>query len=74
MSSSEPPYDPYIPSGSNGATAATAATSSNQQNGNQRTAALQAVSNHASQHATHTPSSDCFGFYSFTSKLTTPSA
>ncbi|KAJ5612244.1 hypothetical protein N7510_005438 [Penicillium lagena] len=39
MSSSEPPYDPYIPSGSNGAAGA---TSTNQQNGNQRTAALQA--------------------------------
>lgn len=38
MAASEQPYDPYIPSGSAGAPAATG------QNGNQRTAALQAVS------------------------------
>lgn len=38
--SSEAPYDPYIPAGSSGA----AAGASAQQNGNQRTAALQAVS------------------------------
>jgi hypothetical protein len=38
MAQNEQPYDPYIPSGSNGAQA------SNGQNGNQRTAALQAVS------------------------------
>lgn len=37
MAASEQPYDPYIPSGSAGAPAAG-------QNGNQRTAALQAVS------------------------------
>ncbi|KAJ9488582.1 hypothetical protein VN97_g4721 [Penicillium thymicola] len=36
MAASEQPYDPYIPSGSAGAPAATG------QNGNQRTAALQA--------------------------------
>ncbi|KAJ5445631.1 Synaptobrevin [Penicillium cf. griseofulvum] len=36
MAATEQPYDPYIPSGSAGATAATG------QNGNQRTAALQA--------------------------------
>ncbi|KAJ5787599.1 Synaptobrevin [Penicillium paradoxum] len=35
MAANEQPYDPYIPSGSNGAAA-------NGQNGNQRTAALQA--------------------------------
>lgn len=38
--SSEAPYDPYIPAGSSGA----AGGASAQQNGNQRTAALQAVS------------------------------
>lgn len=38
MAQNEAPYDPYIPSGSNGAQAG------NGQNGNQRTAALQAVS------------------------------
>jgi hypothetical protein len=37
MAATEQPYDPYIPSGSNGAPAGG-------QNGNQRTAALQAVS------------------------------
>lgn len=37
MAAAEQPYDPYIPSGSNGA-------AGNGQNGNQRTAALQAVS------------------------------
>lgn len=37
MVQNEAPYDPYIPSGSNGA-------QGNGQNGNQRTAALQAVS------------------------------
>ncbi|KAJ5698982.1 Synaptobrevin [Penicillium macrosclerotiorum] len=36
--SSEQPYDPYIPAANNGA----AASASTQQNGNQRTAALQA--------------------------------
>jgi hypothetical protein len=36
--SNEAPYDPYIPAGANGATGA-----SSSQNGNQRTAALQAV-------------------------------
>lgn len=38
--SGEAPYDPYIPAGSSGAPGAASA----QQNGNQRTAALQAVS------------------------------
>lgn len=38
--SSEAPYDPYIPAGGSGA----AGGASAQQNGNQRTAALQAVS------------------------------
>jgi hypothetical protein len=38
--SSEAPYDPYIPAGGSGATGGASA----QQNGNQRTAALQAVS------------------------------
>ncbi|CEJ59642.1 Putative Synaptobrevin [Penicillium brasilianum] len=38
MMSSEAPYDPYIPAGSSGA----AGGASAQQNGNQRTAALQA--------------------------------
>lgn len=38
--SSEAPYDPYIPAGGSGATGG----ASTQQNGNQRTAALQAVS------------------------------
>lgn len=37
---SEQPYDPYIPAGGQGATATAGAS----QNGNQRTAALQAVS------------------------------
>lgn len=37
----EQPYDPYIPAGGAGAGAGGA---SNQQNGNQRTAVLQAVS------------------------------
>jgi vesicle-associated membrane protein 4 len=36
--SNEAPYDPYIPAAGNGATPA-----SSSQNGNQRTAALQAV-------------------------------
>lgn len=39
--SSEAPYDPYIPAGSSGAPGG---ASAQQQNGNQRTAALQAVS------------------------------
>jgi vesicle-associated membrane protein 4 len=38
MAQNEQPYDPYIPSGSQGA------QTGNGQNGNQRTAALQAVS------------------------------
>lgn len=46
MAASEQPYDPYIPSGSTGAPAGG-------QNGNQRTAALQAVSSFSNDLLSH---------------------
>lgn len=56
MADREPPYDPYIPAG--GAGGAAGAGGNSAQNGNQRTAALQAVSAHQSRSKQQMPRSN----------------